>query len=125
MPTSIDTAIHFHPQGTPGALCNRHNRQLLAVNTCQVARLQGYDDTISTEEIDECFRVVKGERYRYRPQPATYEAVRSGLKAPLTAADRADDIKDRVFTAVDQGHPVLVSDEDGNEFYLIAIPATP
>ncbi|MCX4682263.1 hypothetical protein OG413_44585 [Streptomyces sp. NBC_01433] len=125
MPTSIDTAVHFHPPGTPGRLCNNHNRQLLAVNTCQLARFRGYDDTISDEEIIATITEVKGGRYRYRPQPATYEAVRSGLKAPLTTADRADDLKDRVFASVDQGHPVLVSDDDGNEFYLVAIPATP
>ncbi|MFJ8752245.1 hypothetical protein ACIREO_23355 [Streptomyces sp. NPDC102441] len=125
MTTSIDTAVHFHPSGTSGSLCNRHNRQILAVNTCQVARFQGYDNTLSDEEILACIRVVKGGQYRYRPQPATYEAVRSGLKAPLTTADRADDIKARVFASVDQGHPVLVSDDDGNEFYLVAIPATP
>ncbi|MFZ3491868.1 hypothetical protein ACODT5_01260 [Streptomyces sp. 5.8] len=125
MPTSINTAVHFHPRGTPGQLCNRHNRQILAVNTCQLARLQGYDSTISDEEIIAAITEVKGGRYSHRPQPATYEAVRSGLKAPLTAHGRADDFKDRVFTAVDQGHPVLVSDDEGNEYYLIAIPATP
>ncbi|ATM24698.1 hypothetical protein SMD44_p10199 (plasmid) [Streptomyces alboflavus] len=126
MPTSIDTAVHFHPSGTPGRLCNKHNRQILAVATAQVARLRGYDQTLSDEEIMECIQVVKGGRYRYQPQPATFEAVRSALRAPLATADTAEDIKERVFTgAVDQGHPVLVQDAEGHEYYVIAIPATP
>ncbi|HEX5565877.1 MAG TPA: hypothetical protein VFY14_02870 [Streptomyces sp.] len=117
--SSIGTARHFQPRGTPGDVCRDHNRAALATVVAAEARRRGYGPDLSDEQIDEC-AVLAG---RKTPSETSRAAIRAALRPPLTADDAPETVAAAVFDSL-PSHPVRVIGRDGREFFLVPLPAT-
>ncbi|MFD1830985.1 hypothetical protein ACFSJS_15065 [Streptomyces desertarenae] len=117
--SSIGTARHFQPKGTPGDVCRDHNRAALATVVAAEARRRGYGPDLSDEQIDEC----ADSAGRKTPSPTSREAIRAALRPPLSADDAPEAVAEAVFGSL-PSHPVRVVDRDGREYFLVPIPAT-
>ncbi|GAA2446434.1 hypothetical protein [Streptomyces macrosporus] len=117
--TSIGTARHFQPKGTPGDVCRDHNRAALATVVAAEARRRGYGPELSDEQIDECAALAG----RTTPSETSRAAIRAALRPPLTADDAPETVAAAVFDSL-PSHPVRVIGRDGREFFLVPLPAT-
>ncbi|NUU22437.1 MAG: hypothetical protein HOV68_13120 [Streptomycetaceae bacterium] len=123
MKTTIATARHFHPAGTPGPLCRIHNRAVLAAAVAGVARRAGCGPDATDAQLIACIAFAKDAPVKQPPSPETLAAIRSALAPPLTRDDDAA-LADAVFGDTG-GTPVHVRADDGQEYYLVPIPVTP
>ncbi|MCI0385663.1 hypothetical protein [Streptomyces sp. CNQ085] len=117
--TSIGTARHFHPAGTPGDVCRDHNRAALAIVVAAEARRRGYGPDLSDEQVDECAELTG----RRSPSPTSRKAIRAALGPPVTAEDAPETVAAAVFDAL-PSKPVRVVGRDGREFFLVPLPVT-
>jgi len=120
--TTLGTARHFHPPGTPGIWCQEHNRSVLAAAVAAVAQRDGYGMDLTDEQIDACVAQAKDTVPKRAPSAATRAAVRSALRPALSREDGAQAIAEAVLAAVPDS-PIRVRSDDGREFYLVPVPA--
>lgn len=121
MKTSIDTAVHFLPPGTPGEVCRAFNRAALATTIAARATAQGRQD-LSPAEMNDLAKVVRDDTGRRPLSAATRAAVRSALRAPLTEQDDPSVLADAVFAGLPDS-PVRVTGRDGRTYFLVGVPA--
>ena len=115
--------MHFHPPGTPGHLCHLHNRAALSTVIAAVARRRGLGPDITDAQIIECAEAAKDTSLKKPASAETLAAVRAALRPPLARADGAQAVSDAVFASL-PASPVRVIADDGQEFFLVPIPAT-
>ncbi|RLU82006.1 hypothetical protein CTZ27_31080 [Streptomyces griseocarneus] len=116
--TSIGTARHFQPQGTPGHVCRDHNRAVLAPAVALEALRNGWGPDLTDAQLDEC--AAQAQR---RPLSDTSRAaVRTALEPALAPADDPETVRARLF-ALPPGHPLRMRVED-QEYFLVPIPIT-
>lgn len=122
--TSIGTARHLHPPGTSGELCRQHNRAALATTVAAIARRRGLDAEAGDDQLAQCAEAAKGAPLKTPLSADTLAAIRCALAPPLDSSTSAEAVAAAVFAALPD-RPLRVVAEDGQEFFLVPIPATP
>ncbi|MER6117960.1 MULTISPECIES: hypothetical protein [unclassified Streptomyces] len=122
--TSIGTARHLHPVGTPGELCRWHNRAALATTVAAIARRHGLDASADDEELAACAAEAKAAPLKAPLSADTLAAIRSALGPALSGGSAPEAVAEAVFGALPD-RPIRVAVEGGQEFFLVPIPATP
>ncbi|MEU8759428.1 hypothetical protein [Streptomyces sp. NPDC048659] len=122
--TSIGTARHLHPVGTPGELCRWHNRAALATTVAAIARRHGLNASAGDEELAACAAEAKAAPLKAPLSADTLAAIRSALGPALSGDSAPEAVTEAVFGALPD-RPIRVAVEGGQEFFLVPIPATP
>ncbi|GAA2970227.1 hypothetical protein GCM10010519_01820 [Streptomyces lactacystinicus] len=122
--TSIGTARHLHPAGTPGDLCRWHNRAALATTVAAIARRHGLDASADDGELAACAAEAKAAPLKAPLSADTLAAIRSALGPALGPGSAPAAVAEAVFGALPD-RPIRVAGQDGQEFFLVPIPATP
>lgn len=122
--TSIGTARHLHPEGTPGALCRWHNRAALATTVAAIARRRGLDASAEDAELAACAAEAKAAPLKAPLSGDTLAAIRSALGPALGSGSAPAAVAEAVFGALPD-RPIRVTAENGQEFFLVPIPVTP
>ncbi|MGY3677318.1 hypothetical protein [Streptomyces sp. TE33382] len=122
--SSIGTARHLHPPGTPGDLCRWHNRAALATTVATIARRHGLDAGADDEEFAVCAAEAKAAPLKAPLSADTLAAIRSALGPALSIGSAPAAVAEAVFGALPD-RPIRVVAGDGQEFFLVPIPVTP
>ncbi len=116
--TSIGTARHFQPHGTPGHICRDHNRAVLAPAVALEALRSGLGPDLTDAQLDQCAATAE----RHPLSDTSRAAVRTALEPALLASDAPDAVHERLFT-LPPGHPLRVRVGD-QEYFLVPVPIT-
>lgn len=116
--TSIDTARHFQPQGTPSDICRDHNRAVLAPAVALEALRRGWGPNLTDEQLDQCAATAE----RHPLSDTSRAAVRTALEPALCETDSAESVHERLFT-LPPGHPLRIRLGD-QEHFLVPVPIT-
>lgn len=116
--TSIGTARHFQPHGTPGHVCRDHNRAVLAPTVAIEALRSGLGPDLTDAQLDQC--AVTAERAPL--SDTSRAAVRTALQPALSCEDTPEVVHGRLFS-LPPGHPLRIRRGD-QEYFLVPIPLT-
>ncbi|MFD6967179.1 hypothetical protein [Streptomyces sp. NPDC059949] len=116
--TSIGTARHFQPHGTPGHICRDHNRAVLAPAVALEALRNGLGPDLTDAQLDQCAAAAE----RHPLSDTSRAAVRTALEPALSASDTPDAVHERLFT-LPPGHPLRMRVGD-QEYFLVPVPIT-
>lgn len=112
--TSIGTARHFQPNGTPGHVCRDHNRAVLAPAVAVEALRQGLGPDLTDAQLDQCAEIAE--------RNPLSDTSRAALEPALSVRNSPATVHHRLFTRA-SGHPVRVRVGDA-EYFLVPIPIT-
>ncbi|WP_055589145.1 hypothetical protein [Peterkaempfera griseoplana] len=120
MKSTIDTAIHFLPTGTPGSVAQSWNRAALAAQVAAAALRLGLGPDLTREQMTGLAQVIRdGGR---RPLSAeTEQAIRAALQEPLTAEHDPREIAEALFSRLPDA-PLPVVGADGSRYMVVAVP---
>ncbi|EDY49266.1 hypothetical protein [Streptomyces clavuligerus] len=107
--TSIGTARHYQPTGTPGHVCRDHNRAVLAPAVAIEALRQGLGPDLTDAQ-------------RNPLSDTSRAAVRTALAPALSAHHSPATVHHRLFS-LPAGHPLRIS-INGTEYFLVPVPIT-
>ncbi|KOT46793.1 hypothetical protein AB0N20_02135 [Streptomyces griseoincarnatus] len=116
--TSIGTARHFQPHGTPGHVCRDHNRAVLAPAVAVEALRQGLGPDLTDAQLDQCAVIAE----RNPLSDTSRAAVRTALEPALSVRNSPATVHHQLFN-LPPGHPLRVRVGD-TEYFLVPIPIT-
>ncbi|MEU9744795.1 hypothetical protein [Streptomyces niveus] len=116
--TSIGTARHFQPHGTPGHVCRAHNRAVLAPTVALEALRRGMGPDLTNAQLDQCAAAAD----RAPLSDTSRAAVRTALQPALSGDDAPEIVHERLFN-LQPGHPLRIRRDD-QEYFLVPIPLT-
>lgn len=116
--TSIGTARHFQPHGTPGHVCRNHNRAVLAPAVAIEAIRLGFGPDLTDAQLDQCAQIAE----RNPLSDTSRAAVRAALASPLSVRHSPATVHHQLFSLA-PGHPLRVR-VDETEYFLPPIPIT-
>jgi hypothetical protein len=116
--TSISTARHFQPHGTPGHVCRDHNRAVLAPTVAIEALRLGLGPDLTDAQLDQCAEIAE----RNPLSGTSRAAVRTALQPALSVHNSPATVHHQLFS-LQPGHPLRIRFGD-TEYFLVPIPIT-